>query len=155
MGYKHTFDTIYTHFQCITNNIYGFGRRLLLLYVLPIHHSSTHISTHPYCFYPSKWQVDGSLHKAMWESSFKLQKCLHVWPGFEGMLSLDMAACAACSCSSVGPCLDGGLGCALAGCGTGRCSDGSFSRCPAPASLNLAAVLRFSKNLLSAAAILI
>ena len=28
MGYKHTFDTIYTHFQCITNNIYGFGRLL-------------------------------------------------------------------------------------------------------------------------------
>ena len=26
MGYKHTFDTIYTHFQGITNNIYGFGR---------------------------------------------------------------------------------------------------------------------------------
>ena len=26
MGYKHTFDTIYTHFQGITYNIYGFGR---------------------------------------------------------------------------------------------------------------------------------
>ena len=24
--YKHTCDTIYTHFQGITNNIYGFGR---------------------------------------------------------------------------------------------------------------------------------
>ena len=26
MGYKHTYDNIYTHFQGITNNIYGFGR---------------------------------------------------------------------------------------------------------------------------------
>ena len=63
MGYKHTYDTIYTHFQGITNNIYGFGRPFLLLHFLPVH---------PY-FYPSifvfifmsKWRVDGSLHKAM------------------------------------------------------------------------------------------
>ena len=26
MGYKPTYDTIYTHFQGIINNIYGFGR---------------------------------------------------------------------------------------------------------------------------------
>ena len=31
MGYKHTYDTIYTHFQGITNMFY----------------LSTHISTHP------------------------------------------------------------------------------------------------------------
>ena len=45
MGYKHTYDTIYTHFQGITNNIYGFGRPFisLLLHFLPVH---------PY-FYPS------------------------------------------------------------------------------------------------------
>ena len=36
MGYKHTYDTIYTHFQGITNNIYGFGRPFffLLLHLL-------------------------------------------------------------------------------------------------------------------------
>ena len=31
MGYKHTYDTIYTHFQGITNNIYGFGRPFFVL----------------------------------------------------------------------------------------------------------------------------
>ena len=31
MGYKHTCDTIYTHFQGITNSIYGFGRPFFLL----------------------------------------------------------------------------------------------------------------------------
>ena len=30
MDYKHTCDTIYTHFQGITNNIYGFGRPFFL-----------------------------------------------------------------------------------------------------------------------------
>ena len=54
-NYKHTCDTIYTHFQGITNNIYGFGRPFCSFIVLPIH---------PY-FYPSKWRVDRSLHKAM------------------------------------------------------------------------------------------
>ena len=32
-----THDTIYTHFQGITNNIYGFGRFFLLLHFLPVH----------------------------------------------------------------------------------------------------------------------
>ena len=48
---KHTCDTIFTHFQGITNNIYGFGGHFLLLYFftrppifLPIHIR----------FYPSK-----------------------------------------------------------------------------------------------------
>ena len=40
-------DTIYTHFQGITNNIYGVGRLVLLLNFLPVHHLSTHISTRP------------------------------------------------------------------------------------------------------------
>ena len=31
MDDKHTCDTIFTHFQGITNNIYGFGRLFLLL----------------------------------------------------------------------------------------------------------------------------
>ena len=39
MDYKHTYDTIYTHFQGITNNIYGFWRP----FFAPVH---------PY-FYPS------------------------------------------------------------------------------------------------------
>ena len=61
MDYKHTCDTIFTHFQGITNIIYGFGRPFLLLHFLPVHH----ISTSPYSFYPSNGWVDGSLHKAM------------------------------------------------------------------------------------------
>ena len=58
MDYKHTCDTIFTHFQGITNNIYGFGSLFLLLHFLPVH---------PY-FYPSIFvftRLDGSLHKAM------------------------------------------------------------------------------------------
>ena len=42
--------TIYTHFQGITNNIYGVGRPFLRLHFLPVHHPSTHISTRPYSF---------------------------------------------------------------------------------------------------------
>ena len=49
---KHTFDTIYTHFQGITNNIYAFGRPVLLLHFLPVHPPSTHVSTRPYSFLP-------------------------------------------------------------------------------------------------------
>ena len=48
MDYKHTCDTIFTHFQGITNNIYGLGR--LFAPFLPVHHPSTHISTRPYSF---------------------------------------------------------------------------------------------------------
>ena len=57
---KHTYDTICTHFQGIISNIYCFGRPFLHFC-----YPSTHISTHPYSFYPSKWRVDGPLHKAM------------------------------------------------------------------------------------------
>ena len=46
-----TRDTIYTHFQGITINIYGFGRPFYCSFIF---YPSTHIST---------W-VDGSLHKA-------------------------------------------------------------------------------------------
>ena len=42
-----TRDTIYTHFQGITNNIYGFGR--LCSFIL---YPSTHIYTRPYSFLP-------------------------------------------------------------------------------------------------------
>ena len=41
-----THDTIYTHFQGITNNIYGFGICSLIFY------PSTHISTRSYSFLP-------------------------------------------------------------------------------------------------------
>ena len=37
MGYKRTHDTIYTHFQGITNNIYGFGRPFFAPIFLPVH----------------------------------------------------------------------------------------------------------------------
>ena len=47
--YKHTCDTIYAHFQGITNNIYGFGIPFYFWFIfLPVHHWSTHISTRPY-----------------------------------------------------------------------------------------------------------
>ena len=50
MDYKHTSDTIFTHFQGITNNIYGFGRPPFFgsFIFLPVHH----ISTHPYSLLP-------------------------------------------------------------------------------------------------------
>ena len=53
MGYKHTCDTIYTHFQGITNNIYGFGRPffwLLNFFARP--QPVLHISIRPYSFLP-------------------------------------------------------------------------------------------------------
>ena len=56
---KWTTDTIYTHYQGITNNIYGFGRPFLLLILLPVHpyyYPSIFVFTHP---------NDGYLHKAM------------------------------------------------------------------------------------------
>ena len=46
MGYKHTYDTIYTRFRGITNNIYGFGR----LFTRP--QPVLHISTRPHSFLP-------------------------------------------------------------------------------------------------------
>ena len=45
-----TYDTIYTHFQGITNNIYGFG--IGRDFFAPSFLSSTHISTGPYSFLP-------------------------------------------------------------------------------------------------------
>ena len=60
-----TCDTIFTHFQGITNNIYGFGRPfLLILFFLPVRH----ISTRPYSFLPVQkmgGRLDGSLPKSM------------------------------------------------------------------------------------------
>ena len=46
MDYKHTCDTIFTHFPGITNNIYGFGRPFFTR-PQPVHH----ISTRPYSFF--------------------------------------------------------------------------------------------------------
>ena len=45
MDYKHTCDTIFTHFQSITNNVYGF-------FAPSFFYPSTHISTCPYSFLP-------------------------------------------------------------------------------------------------------
>ena len=53
MDYKHTFDTIYTHFQGITNNIYGFGRPFFFapsFFARP--QPVLHISARPYSFLP-------------------------------------------------------------------------------------------------------
>ena len=41
--------TIFTHFQGITNNIYGFGRPF---FAPSFFYPSTHISTRPYSFLP-------------------------------------------------------------------------------------------------------
>ena len=56
MDYKHTYDTIYTHFQGITANTYGFRRPF---FAPSFFYPSTHINTRPYSFLPV------SLHKAM------------------------------------------------------------------------------------------
>ena len=49
-NYKHTCDTIYTHFQGITNNIYGFGRSFFLLrfFTCP----PIFLPVYPYSFLP-------------------------------------------------------------------------------------------------------
>ena len=37
MDYKHTYDTIYTHFQGIANNVYGLGRPFFCSFIfLPV-----------------------------------------------------------------------------------------------------------------------
>ena len=42
MDYKHTCDTIFTHFQGMTNNIYGFGRPVFFFFIfLPVRNPST------------------------------------------------------------------------------------------------------------------
>ena len=48
MDYKHTYDTIYTHFWSTTDNIYGFGKLFCSLICYP----SNHISTCPQGFLP-------------------------------------------------------------------------------------------------------
>ena len=66
MDYKHTCDTIFTHFQGIANNIYGFGMEdFLLLFFNPSITSPPIFLPVRIRFYLSKWQVGGSLHKAM------------------------------------------------------------------------------------------
>ena len=48
---RNTHDTIYTHFQGITDNIYGFGRPFFApSFFTPS--MSTHISARPYSFLP-------------------------------------------------------------------------------------------------------
>ena len=49
MDYKHTRDTIYTHFQGLTINIYAFGWPFLF-FAPSFFYPSTHISTRPYLF---------------------------------------------------------------------------------------------------------
>jgi hypothetical protein len=64
MDYKHTCDTIFTHFQGITNNIYGFGRPFLILFYPSASRPPIFLPVH-IRFNPSKWRVDGPLHKAI------------------------------------------------------------------------------------------
>ena len=71
MDYKHTCDTIYTDFWGITGNIYGFGRPFYTRPPIFLHiHNG---------FYPSKWRVDRSLHKAM------LRSVLVIWTPGQGL----------------------------------------------------------------------
>ena len=58
MDYKHTCDTIYTHFWGYGYNIYGFGGPF---YAPSFSYPST---THPACS-QQVYPVIGSLHKAM------------------------------------------------------------------------------------------
>ena len=57
MTWKHTYDTIYTHAQGITNNIYGLGRVFCSFIFVPIHNPSTIFLPVHIRFYPSKWRV--------------------------------------------------------------------------------------------------
>ena len=82
MDYKHTCDTIYTHFQGITNNIYGFGRPFLAPSFL---YPSTHIFTRPYSFLPFQMN-DGwtglciKLWKKMWLANLSCDGTLECPP---------------------------------------------------------------------------
>ena len=67
-----THDTIYTHCQGITNNIYGFGKTFILFFAPSYFYPST-TCTHPYTYLSicvftrtndGGWG-GGSLHKAM------------------------------------------------------------------------------------------
>ena len=68
----HTCDTIYTHFQGITNNIYGFGSPFLLLHFFTCSPIFLHVHNG---FYLSKWWVVGSLHKAMLLLLHNINRC--------------------------------------------------------------------------------
>ena len=71
MDYKHTCDTIFAHFQGITNNIYGFGRPFFApSFFLPVHH----ISTRPYSFLPVI--MTGGLVSTLSYGGCKLVLCL-------------------------------------------------------------------------------
>ena len=61
-----TRDTIFTHFQGITSNIYVFGRPFLL-------HLSTNISTRPYSLLPVQMTGGRSLHKAVKGTDIRTQ----------------------------------------------------------------------------------
>ena len=53
-------DTIYTHFQSITDNVWFTFCTLFF---------TSDVFTRPQRVYLSKWQADGSLHKATWRYS--------------------------------------------------------------------------------------
>ena len=77
MDYKHSCDTIFAHFQGITNNIYGFGRPFFSL----LHFFNNHPPpVHPY-FYMSIFIFtrpnDGwtCLYINVWQHAFSLIAC--------------------------------------------------------------------------------
>ena len=51
MDYKHTCDTIFTHCQGITNNIYGFEKPYFCSFIFYLS-TIFHNSTRPYSFLP-------------------------------------------------------------------------------------------------------
>ena len=65
MDYKYTCETIYTHYYDISDNIYGFETPVFAPFFYPSTTRPPIFLPIRNGFYPSKWQVDGSLHKAM------------------------------------------------------------------------------------------
>ena len=58
------------------------------VFIFPIHNPSTKFLPVHICFYPSKWRVDGSLHKAMvWWHQDGRNMCGIVTPGVEASFS--------------------------------------------------------------------
>ena len=91
MDYKHTCDTIYTHFQCITNYIYGFGRPFSYFFAPSFFtHPPIFLPVH-IRFYPSKWRVDGSVHKAMTRNTNEVTHFFASWGTELNPLEVDVA----------------------------------------------------------------
>ena len=73
--YKHTCDTIYAHFQGITNNIYGFGRPF---FAPSFCYPSTHISTRDRASTIQMYSSTSTITLNMHEYEYSENKCTRV-----------------------------------------------------------------------------